>query len=667
MNRISHKRGRSWLGVEPTLRRLAQTGCVASLVWLGIGLVSAHGQGTRVSPQGQVITPVRLDQGQPGMVVPAAYQQAAQPGAQPEQIKGIDAVGKAKAAMVEGFREGQPRLSRLGSVLGKTPIPSQKDLEEYNRFINEVVDPKNTLDLVQGRARLVVLKETPKRLQVADESVAGYNLVTPKEITILGKSVGTTVFNLWFADPQNKERDRVLSYLVRVIPDPEAKERLENVYKALQDEINQTFPNSVVTLKLVGDKLVVSGQAHDITDAVQILAICKANAPGGQDKEEASKIPVTPSGTFRINDPLNLNGTPGLEDFKVAGGPNVINLLRIPGEQQVMLRVTVAEVNRSAARSIGTNFSIAQRNGLVVFGQRTGNIAGGGPGAIGQGGAGGNLGGGNVGGALGNLAGLVAGIQGVGTNNLPVAIDNGQILLAINALRTLNYAKSLAEPNLVALNGQTANFQAGGQFPVPIVTGATQTGLQGVGFVPFGVQLNFTPYITDRDRIRLNVNAVVSTRDTTTGSNVGTSFVSGLNTRNFTTTVELREGQTLAVAGLIQNNLGTDASRVPLFGDLPVIGRAFAFDRTSAGEQELVVLITPELVHPLDCCEVPAIPGSDLFEPSDLEFYLLGRLEGRRSEGFRSPVMNDLCRIRQFHRCEQTYIFGPSGYQVNCK
>ena len=125
--------------------------------------------------------------------------------------------------------------------------------------------------------------------------------------------------------------------------------------------------------------------------------------------------------------------------------------------------------------------------------------------------------------------------------------------------------------------------------------------------------------------------------------------------------MELREGQTLAVAGLIQNNLGADATRVPLLGDLPLIGRLFAFDNLSAGEQELVVLITPELVHPMNPKEVPPLPGSDLFEPSDLEFYLLGRLESHHPYDYRSPFRTDWQRLREYRRMEKTYLSGPSG------
>lgn len=293
------------------------------------------------------------------------------------------------------------------------------------------------------------------------------------------------------------------------------------------------------------------------------------------------------------------------------------------------------------------------------FSISTGNIASGGSGLISQAASGGG-------------AGLVSsGIGGLLTNNLPITLDNGGVSIAVNALRTMNYAKSLAEPVLVAINGQTASFQAGGQFPVPVIGGGGFGGaggfgggsnLQGVNFIPFGVQLNFTPFITDKDRIRLSVAAEVSTRNLATGTNIGGAAVAGLNSRNFQTTVELREGQTLAVAGLIQNNSGADSSRVPLFGDLPFIGRAFAFDRIQTGEQELVVLITPELVSPLEQKNLPGVPGSDVFEPGDLEFYVHGRLESRRSTDYRSPVRTDIHRIAAYRRCEEAYIIGPSGH-----
>jgi pilus assembly protein CpaC len=338
-----------------------------------------------------------------------------------------------------------------------------------------------------------------------------------------------------------------------------------------------------------------------------------------------------------------------------AQGLKVINMLHIPGEQQVMLKVVVAEVNRAAARSIGLNWAISNDEGMVVFANRTGNLLTG----SGQTSGSTGTGGGGMGGTGGTGA-FTSALQLGG--NLPALLDNGQVALAIQALRTLKLARSLAEPNLVALNGRPASFLAGGQFPVPIVTGFTAAGLQGVSFVPFGVQLQFVPAIMDKDRIRLNVNAEVSTRDVATGTMVGTSNVPGLSTRNFATTVELREGQTLAIAGLIQNNFGADSERVPGFGDVPILGRLFNVDRTSYADQELIVLVTPQLVHPLDPHESPPITGADVFEPGDIEFYLLGRMESRRSYDYRSSVRNDLHRMIRYRHCEDIFILGPHGH-----
>ena len=247
---------------------------------------------------------------------------------------------------------------------------------------------------------------------------------------------------------------------------------------------------------------------------------------------------------------------------------------------------------------------------------------------------------------------------------MPILTDNGQVQLAINALRRMALARTLAEPTLTTLNGREAQFRAGGQFPVPVVVaGAGSAGVQGVSFVPFGIELVFTPFIVDRDHIRLNVAAQVSTRSAELSGTTGSDSVSGINDRNFSTTVELRDGQTLAVAGLIQNNYGGESDRVPFLGDLPLIGRAAAFDRVSAGEQELLILITPELVKPIEVYEAPAIPGSDVFEPGDIEFYLHGHMEGVTATDARSPVRTDIARLERYYQCCDKYIVGPNGYQ----
>ncbi len=584
----------------------------------------------------------------PGVILPAdtviAQQPAPMPAVVPNPPRPPDVAPMPRRAG-DLFGGTHPRLEGLPAgvkaPVGTTPVPTKEVRDKFNKYIGYFIDPEDSLELVAGRPRLMYLKEAPFRIQIADERIMSWTAIgtRPNELSLLGLTPGTTVMNLWFGDREDLNKQTVLSFLVRVLPDPEAKERLERVYKALEEELNCAFPDAYICLFLVGDKLAVSGQVKDAVEATKILQIVRANAPASGGSPGAAAVPVNQVSLNLASPTIGLDNQAqqSLENYIVQGESNVINLLRIAGEQQVTLKVTVAEVSRAAARSIGLNWSIRNDHGIQVFAQQTGNLN--------------NATGANGGSAV----------------NLPVLLDQGQISIAIQALRSVNLARSLAEPNLTTLNGIPAYFQAGGEFPVPVVTGATATGLTGVSFVPFGVQLNFTPFVTDKDRIRLQLNATVSVRDVATGTNFGTgntgnTFVPGLTTRTVTTTVEMREGQTLAIGGLLQTNFGANTIRVPGFGDIPFGGQLFRVDQTQASESELVLLVTPQLVHPMEPNEIPPLPGSDVFEPGDLEFYLHGRLESRRSYDYRSPVMSDLHRMAAYRHCELLYFVGPHGH-----
>jgi pilus assembly protein CpaC len=537
------------------------------------------------------------------------------------------------------------RLSRLATLPPglATPKASDETLRQYGRFVRRTVDPEVTFDVLVGRARVLEFDRAPRRFYLPDEQVARYDVIGETQVAVVGLTPGSTVMNVWVTDADAPGGERILSYLIRVLPDPQLKDHLDSVYRGLEAEINRSFRDSCVQLSLIGDQLVVRGQAKDAIEAEQILSVLANHAPrrnvsSGAPSEVSQASFVVEDGQTVVDFESERFRRERQRRFDDAG---IINLIRIPGEQQVMLRVTVAEVNRTAARSIGLNFNINNDQGTSIFQSLAGNLA-----------------------ASGSSAGL---------SNVLASLDNGQVQLAINALRQLNLSRTLAEPTLTALNGKSASFQAGGQFPVPVVTGFTASGLQGVAFVPFGVQVGFTPYIVDRDRVRLVISAEVSTRDESLGTNVGGSSVAGgtsvagLNTRNFQTTVELREGQTLAVAGLIQNNFGSSSDRVPLWGDLPFIGATGGYNRTSGGDQELVILVTPELVHPLEACETPPLPGSDVFEPTDIEFFIKNRLESRRSRDYRSTVRTDYHRLREPERfCEDRFLIGPAGQSYGC-
>ncbi len=161
--------------------------------------------------------------------------------------------------------------------LGSTPVPSAKQLEEERQFIAGVVDPKNTLDMIVGRPRIILLKSVPTRTQISDVGTLSLELLEPDrtQLAVLGNKVGITVLNLWFTDPRDNRKEVVLSYLVRVLPDPEAKARLVAQYNALAAEVNQAFPQSRIRLTGVGDKVLLSGQAHDVYEAGQIRRVLK--------------------------------------------------------------------------------------------------------------------------------------------------------------------------------------------------------------------------------------------------------------------------------------------------------------------------------------------------------------------------------------------------------
>ncbi len=582
-----------------------------------------------------------------GQVVPAAAPTA--PGvAQPAPLPTAPGVAQ-PVPLNPGTQPGplsgplsNPLLSPGPQGLTASPVLTPETREKLKKYVEKLIDPETTLDIVSGQTRVLVFKGQPFRVQAGDDSVLAVNVITQKELLLQGKAVGATVLNVWFGDPADPTKQETLTYLVRVFPDPEAKERLERAYKALEDDINRYFKDTSIKLKIVGDKLLVSGRVRDYIQGGQVLQIIRANMNAGG---EIGRLPIVPAGG--VEDPTGATNTPTAESFISAGGPGIINLLEVAGEQQVMLRVLVAEVNRAASRSIGMNFSVTNNQGITVFRNTTAGLGGL---AIN-----GNLGGGFGAGGFGLGGGA----------NLFAAFDAGKIPVALNALKTMTYARSLAEPTLVTMNGVPANFLAGGQFPVPVVAGLGGAGfgggLQGVQFVPYGVQLNFTPFITDRDRVRLVLNANVSARDNATGANIGGANVAGLNTRNVSTTVELRQGETIAVAGLIEYSIGADKQQIPFIGDIPGLNSLTGMTRTTSGEKELVIFITPELVRPIDPNQCMPLPGHEILDPNDVEFYLLNRIEGHHKD-FRSPIRTDLSRLKQYIRTETHNVFGPTGY-----
>jgi pilus assembly protein CpaC len=333
--------------------------------------------------------------------------------------------------------------------------------------------------------------------------------------------------------------------------------------------------------------------------------------------------------------------------------------MKLPGVQQVMLQVRIAELNRTALREIGADTFFKSGPGNIVGT----SIAGATPPIL-QGMTDGMNG-------MNGMDGLNGMMNAIGPDLGPNSTAFGifpkvRMDIIIRALRENAVLRVLAEPNLVALSGHEASFLAGGEFPVPVAQGgALGAGNITVQYKEFGVQLNFVPYILDDEVIRLEVRPEVSSIDDRLGTTlvVGGDPTPGVNTRRVHTTVQMREGETLALAGLLLVNLEASTSRIPGLGDLPYIGPLFSNTSHFKQEKELLVLVTPYLVSPMDSCDAPPLPGAEIQDPNDLEFYFLNRIEGRTGQGFRSTTAwQDPYHLVRLLKLERDHICGPAGF-----
>ncbi len=277
----------------------------------------------------------------------------------------------------------------------------------------------------------------------------------------------------------------------------------------------------------------------------------------------------------------------------------VTNLMSVEGSQQVMLKVRFVEMLRSVTKNLGLNFKVFEGN--FTFSSGNSFLP-------------------NT--ALSNfgLASVIGGTVGA------VGID-----VLLNALEQKGLTKTLAEPNLIALSGETASFLAGGEFPIEVVQSGGTAGEDGVisgdatisiEFKQFGVSLAFTPTVLDDGLINLVVVPEVSTIDLS----VAVRGVPGLLTRRAKTTVELRDGQSFAIAGLLQDDFSDTIDQLPLLGEVPILGALFRSSQFKAKETELVIIVEPHLVKPAPAGSL-ATPVDNFIPPSESDIWLFGRIE----------------------------------------
>ncbi len=331
---------------------------------------------------------------------------------------------------------------------------------------------------------------------------------------------------------------------------------------SLRKRLHQYLPNEDIGVQTSQGQLIVSGQSSSLVKMNTAIQLAQGYADAASQGKAKS---------------------------------DVVNMVSIGGGQQVMLEVTVAEVSTEVARNLDANT-------LLAFTGSSGN------------------------------GGLI-----VGNSNIFPTLDSGFFASYLSGDMLFNFtldvaksnglAKILAEPNITALSGQKAEFLSGGEFPVPVPDDDGTT----IEYKDFGVGVSFVPTILDSGKINLSLKVIVS--EISNVNSVGVSpigasssiVVPSLVKRSAETTIELADGQTLAIGGLLSDNLRDTVSKVPGLGDIPVLGQLFRSHEYISGQTELVIMVTPRLVRPFNKEGVP-LPTDGFVPVSDLEFYLLGKM-----------------------------------------
>lgn len=446
-----------------------------------------------------------------------------------------------------------------------------------------------------GRGTLVDVSEPLKRASVANPEIAEVSILSPKQLLVTGKAPGVTELVLWDGN------DKQTAFTVAVELD----------VSEIRSAIAEAVPGANIVVRPVRDAVLLSGSVPDVDALTRALDIARVLTP------------------------------------------NILNQLTVAGEQQVLLRCTVAEVDKNSTRQLGINGWLAGDNLRDVF--AVSQIDGINPVNIGAGGSQNIL--------TPNGMAFVTDQNGLvlrETPTLSLGFPRVQMQLFLQALRENGLLRVMAEPNLVALNGQEAKFIVGGEIPYPV---PAATGTPGIEFKEFGIQLRFLPTVIGRQMIRLTVSPTVSEVD----FSVQSLGVPGLRSRGATTTIELASGSTIAIAGLLSDNLRGVARKIPALGDVPVLGALFSSVEFQRSTTELVILVTPELVSSVQPDQVAAVPGQFMTPPNDGELFGLGLLEGKPDPDEQPPeaaleTMTDP-RIRKHSSPpEQMSLHGPWGH-----
>jgi pilus assembly protein CpaC len=452
-------------------------------------------------------------------------------------------------------------------VLGLSPsVWSDPAMAQSGRVWESESDRGRQIVVTLFKSRTIRIVRPFTTAVIGSTDVADVMPLSDRSLYIQGKKVGTT--NLSIFDENQR--------LVNVI-DVEVAIDSAN----LREKIVSSTGSRGIRISSSNGQIVLSGQANDAVAADRAMSIAKGFAPNG-----------------------------------------VINAMSIPGSQQVLLKVRFLEASRDAGRQLGVNW-FERSNAAGTRGVN-----------IGQGGLTNDLKQNNTPGGLplfqtaGTLAGTANGPFGVVLANL---VNGGtSIDVLVTALETQGLVRRLAEPNLMALSGDTARFLAGGEFPVPIVAAANGLVIPTIEYKPFGVRLSFTPTVLANGIINLRIAPEVSELDFSNSVTISGTTVPSLIKRDAVTTVELRSGQSFAIAGLLEAQDTRNRSQIPWIGSVPVLGALFSSMGYQKHETDLVIIVTPNLVQ-------PALPGrlatplDNQLPSNDVDFFVSGQMEVKKN------------------------------------
>jgi pilus assembly protein CpaC len=431
-----------------------------------------------------------------------------------------------------------------------------------------------TVPVYIGKSEDVRTDTSFVEITVGDPDVADVNPLTDRSLSILGKKNGTTRVSVY---AEGKKLIGVFD--VEVIYDT----------SLLQSEIRKRFPYAKLKVTAVNGRIMLSGTSPDAVTLDRVVTMAK--------------------------------------QF----GPEVINTVLVLQPQQVMLEVRFVEASRQAGRELGLQWNMFGQNILTNIGNRTSAsqlpVTSTGGGTFSQNGV--TTGGQNVSSTAATIspyavAGVLSGTAPFGLMIAKMAKGGFETDVIINALEQKGLARSLAEPNLVALSGDTASFLAGGEFPVPVPGALGQVSIE---YKRYGVGLAFTPTVLGDGLINLKIEPEVSQLDISHPVQVAGISVPPLIVRRASTTVELRDGQSFVIGGLLQSNGQNSISQLPWLGDLPVLGALFRSASYQKNETDLAIIVTPRLVRPARPGDVIKTPLDGSLPANDADLFLMGKTE----------------------------------------